>query len=293
MDTRRLPPLAALKAFEATARHLSAKQAALELSVTPTAVSHQIRQLEAQLGQALFIRQPRQLILTPEGRALFEALRQGFDLMAEGIARLRAGQARPVLTVTTTPALAARWLMPRFGSFRAAHPEQDLKVHASYEVVPLDGRTADVAIRYGRGDWPGMAAEKLFDLSFVPACSPRLQLRRPEDLLAQTLIHYEWQPGFVAPADWRAWRRAAGLKALNTAGGLMFSDESHAVSAAIAGHGVVLMGRLSIADELRSGVLVQPFGPELPGDAYYLVYPEKRRGDAQIETVRRWIASLA
>lgn len=293
MQTRKLPPLASLRAFEATARHMSAKRAAQELSVTPTAISHQLRQLEAWLEQPLFIRQPRQLILTEAGRQLFEALRQGFDLIAQALAGLRAARARPMLTISTTPTLAARWLLPRFKRFHAAHSGYDLRLHSSYDVVPLDGRGADVAIRYGGGEWPGLVAEKLFDVSFAPVCSPRLNLREPAELLHHTLLHYEWQEGVPSPATWLAWRKLAGLRGLKSSAGPVFSDENHAVAAAIAGHGVALIDSVSIAAELKAGLLVQAFGPHMPGLAYYLVYPEARRGEALMASLLQWLREPA
>jgi len=293
MQARRLPPLASLRAFEATARLGSAKLAAQELSVTPTAISHQIRQLESLLEQALFTRQPRLLILTDGGRQLYEGLRQGFDLMAEALDRLRAGRARPTLTITTTPTLAARWLLPRLRSFREAHPAHELKLHASYELIELDGQSADVALRYGGGQWPGLVAEKLFDVSFLPTCSPSLNLRNPAELLDHTLLHYQWQEGVKSPATWSAWRKLAGLRGLRASAGPAFSDETHALGAAIAGHGVALIDTVSIADELRRGLLVQPFGPAVPGLAYYLVYPAARRGDSVIKALRTWISGSA
>lgn len=286
---RNLPPLAALRAFEATARHLSAKQAAAELFVTPTAISHQVRNLEATLKLNLFIRRPRQLILTAEGRALYDALRQGFDLFAQTIDAISTSNSRHAITLSTTPGFAAKCLLPRISSFQHANPQQDLKLHASHEAITLDGRTADVAIRYGRGKWPGHIAEKLFDTSFSPACSPLLKLRGRKSLLSQTLIHFEWQRSIKTPITWRKWNQEAGLNDLNTSTGLVFSDETHAITAAVAGQGIALLGHELIVDELRSGALVQPFGPVLQGDAYYLLYPEARRDDPCIQGLRQWI----
>ena len=286
---RDLPSLAALRAFEATARHLSAKHAAAELFVTPTAISHQVRSLEASLKLALFIRRPRRLILTAEGLALYEALRQGFDLFAQTIQSISAPRSRRAVTLSTTPGFAAKCLLPRIASFQNEHSQLDLKIHASHQPVALDGSTADVAIRYGRGTWPGYVAEKLFDNTFSPACSPLLGLHDPKGLLSQTLIHFEWQPTIKSPPTWRKWNQEAGLASLDTSAGLIFSDESHAITAAVAGQGVALLGNELIADELRSGALVQPFGPILDGDAYYFIYPEARRDDPPIQALRQWV----
>lgn len=288
---RRLPPLAALKAFEAAARHLSIKSAAAELSVTPTAVSHQIRRLEDSLGVAVFQRLPRQLRLTAAGSELYVALRDGFDLFAAAIGRIRLRDAARLLTITTTPAFAARWLLPRLGAFRNAHPEQDLRLHTSVEIAPLDGNTADIAIRYGLGSWPGLAAEKLFDDRIAPVCSPLLKVKKPKDLLKHTLIHNEWQTSLRNASTWRAWAKRAKFSDLDSQGGIVFSDESHAISAAIAGQGVALLSTALIEPELQSGVLEQPFGPVLSNYAFYLVYPEARR--AEVEGACAWIGAQA
>jgi len=290
---RRLPPLAALRAFEAAARHASVKSAAAELSVTPTAVSHQIRRLEEVLGIALFLRQPRQLHLTAAGAELYATLRDGFDAFAAVISRIRAREAPPALTISTTPAFAARWLLPRLGAFRAAYPSQDLRLHTSVEIAALDGHTADIAIRYGLGKWPGLVARKLFDDRIAPVCSPRLKVRKPGDLLKQTLIHCEWQNTLRKPPTWRAWARQAGIGLPDSRAGMMFSDESHAISAAIAGQGVALLSTALIEPELRSGILLQPFGPVLNSYAFYLVYPESRESDQHVQDACAWISAQA
>lgn len=174
MTHRWLPSLSSLRAFEAAARYESAKQAALELSVTATAISHQIRGLEESLGVALFIRKPRQLELTPQGRALQQVLESAFDSISSVVKGLRPVPCRQAITLSTTPAVAARWLLSWVCLFRESHPDIDLRIHASPEPVALDGVTADLAIRYGDGRWPGLVAEKLLDNTFVPACSPHL-----------------------------------------------------------------------------------------------------------------------
>ena len=176
MSPRRLPSLSALRAFEAAARHESAKQAASELSVTATAISHHIRGLEESLGVALFVRKPRQLLLTPQGRELFVSLEAAFDSIGDAVDSVKAAPTRLAATLSTTPAVAVRWLLSWVCMLRDAHPEIDLRIHASHEPVALDGVTADLAIRYGDGHWPGLVAEKLFDNTFIPACSPYLKL---------------------------------------------------------------------------------------------------------------------
>lgn len=291
-NLRQLPALAALRAFEAAARHCSAKLAANELSVTPTAISHQVRQLEDSLGVALFIRQPRQLVLTPQGRELQAVLGESFNAMANAVARLRAPPERTAITLSTTPAVAARWLLPRVSTLRALHPRLDLRIHASHDAVPLDGVTADIAIRYGRGAWPGMVSQKLFDNVFAPACSPALKLRRPGELVRHTLLHFEVPGSKTQPGTWTAWQQEAQVPGLDVSAGPVFSDETHTVSAALQGQGVALMSLALIADELRAGNLVQPFGPQLPGLPFHLVCPKERRDEPAVAAVFDWVRAL-
>lgn len=292
MTTRALPPLSALRAFEAAARHRSAKRAADELSVTPTAISHQLRSLEDWLGVPLFIRKPRQLELTAAGRELLGDVGNAFDVMAGAVARLRAVPQRRHVTLSTTPAVASRWLLPHVGRLREQHPELDLHIHVTHEPVALDGHSADIAIRYGSGRWPGLVAHKLFDNHFVPACSPSLKLRRVQDLPRHGLLHFSASQLRSAPIGWAEWQKLARVRGLDTGAGPVFSDETHAVSAAIAGQGVALMSRALIGDELRQGPLVCPFGPELVGEPFHLVYPESQRGNAAIGAVRDWVLQL-
>ncbi|WP_110670821.1 LysR substrate-binding domain-containing protein [Salinicola halophilus] len=293
MPARQLPSLSALRAFEAAARHLSAKRAAAELSVTPTAISHQIRQLEEHLGVALFIRQPRQLRLTVQGQELLTAASEAFDTLASAVARLHPVPERFNVTLSTIPAVAARWLLPRVSELRDAHPTLSLNLQISHHLVALDGVAADMAIRYGTGDWPGLMAERLFDNTFVPACSPALGVRTPDDLHHATLIHYE-PPNYKGPLlSWAAWQKLARVPALDVTGGLVFSDETHTIAAALGGQGVALMSRTLIAEELADGRLIEPFGPVLPGKPFYLVYPPARRDEPAIQAVREWVLTLA
>ncbi|MDG9925278.1 MULTISPECIES: transcriptional regulator GcvA [unclassified Pseudomonas] len=292
MSQRWLPSLSALRAFEAAARHESAKQAAEELSVTATAISHQIRALEESLGVALFLRKPRQLELTAQGRELQQTLETAFDSISTTAMRLNARPCRQAITLSTTPAVAVRWLLPWVCLLRESHPDIDLRIHASHEPVALDGVTADIAIRYGDGRWPGLVAEKLFDNTFIPTCSPRLGLQDVEELPRHTLIHFRNQAVVSSPLDWALWQKQAKVPGLDVSAGLVFSDETHAISAAMGGQGVALMSRQLIEDELREGRLVQPFGPEVEGKPFFLVYPESRRDDPAIRAVREWVMAV-
>jgi LysR family glycine cleavage system transcriptional activator len=292
MAQRWLPSLSALRAFESAARHESAKQAAEELSVTATAISHQIRALEESLGVALFLRKPRQLELTAQGRELQQVLESAFDSISATAVRLSALPCRQAITLSTTPAVAVRWLLSWVCLLRDAHPNIDLRIHASHEPVALDGVTADIAIRYGDGRWPGLVAEKLFDNSFIPVCSPLLGLHDAAELPKHPLIHFRNQAAVSSPLDWAVWQKKAQVPGLDVGAGLVFSDETHAISAALGVQGVALMSRQLIEDELREGRLVQPFGPELEGKPFFLVYPESRRNDPIIQAVRDWVMAV-
>lgn len=291
MTPRRLPSLSALRAFEAAARHLSAKRAAEELSVTPTAISHQLRQLEENLGVVLFVRRPRQLVLTAQGQTLLAVLSDSFDAIAEVVAKLRRPSARHSVTLSTTPAVAARWLLPWVCLLRDAHPDIDLSIQVSHEWVALDGIVADMAIRYGEGPWPGLVAEKLFDNIFIPVCSPMLGLQEPAELVRHTLLHFS-SPKAVAPVDWAAWQRQVQVPGLDVSAGLLFSDETHTITAALDGQGVALMSRQLFEEELRQGRLVQPFGPEIKTAPFHLVYPRERLEEPAIAAVRDWVMGL-
>jgi len=289
---RRLPPLGALRAFEAAARHQSFRLAAEELSVTATAVSHQIRLLERLLDVALFERQVRKVALTAEGRLLFPALRESFDLMAAAVAPLLRPKRRRILTVSATPAFVARLLVPRLAAFQSRHPELDLRLHASTQPVDFAAQQIDAAIRYGKGPYRDLRNEPLLHTHFAPMCSPALKLRTPKDLARHPLLHFQWQPSFREPPDWTAWQRAAGLRTLDVARGVTFSDETHAIDAAIAGQGVALLNTALVADELARGTLVQPFGPMLDGLDYQLVYPLATENDPALAALREWLVHL-
>lgn len=296
-SARRLPPLLALRAFEAAAAHLSFQRAALELSVTPSAISHQVRALEDTLGQPLFRRLTRQLALTPAGQRLFDDLRTGFDVLEAGVDKLRRPAASQAVTLTTNTAFAARWVLPRIEAFRTACPGVELRLHASDTLVDLARGDADIAIRSGRGNWPGLVSRELMPERYAPLCSPMLGLKRVADLPKHQLIHCDWQPHAIAPAVWPRWFREAGIapprgRAMKSAA-LSFSDESHAMLAALGGHGVALLSVTLSAPEIRSGALVQPFGPALDTGSYFLAVANGRENEAPVRAVWDWIASQA
>lgn len=287
---RSLPPLAALRAFEAAARHASFKQAALELSLTPTAISHQVRALESHLGVKLFERQTRQVKLTEAGQQLGHVLQDSFDRMADALAAIRPRRA--TVTLSTTPAFAAQWLLPRWDSFTTTHEGIDLRLHASNAPSDLGSGEADLAIRYGRGRYAGLQAQALMADRFIPVASPRLPLRKPADLARQALIHFEWhRPDRLHPS-WPRWFKQVGLP-MPGDGGLRFTEESHAIQAAVAGQGVALLSEVLVRDEVKRGLLYNPFGPALDSMSYHLVWPEASAIRPEVEAVKAWVLSMA
>lgn len=287
---RRLPPLGSLRAFEAAARHLSFRRAAEELGVTPTAVSHQIRGLEADLGRSLFVRSARRVALTEAGAALAPALARALDGMAEAVEGARAKSARKVATLSATVAFTAKLLVPKAARFREINPGWDLRLHASDAAVDLSGGEADAAIRYGLGTGAGLSRTPLMTDRFAPVASPRLELARPDDLASATLIHFDWQGGLAATApNWRVWAEAAGLERFDASAGVTFNDETSAILAVLAGQGVALLSLVLVEAELSSGALVQPFGPTLDGWRYDFVYPQDAEDRPAVAALKCWI----
>lgn len=286
---KRLPPLLGLRAFEAAARHLSFKRAAQELHVTPTAVSHQIRRLEEAIGVKLFERRTRQVLLTAEGQVLAPVLRDGFDSFARVIDGLSRRHRHTTVTLSATPAFAAKWLVPRIGAFRKARPDIDLTLLASLEVVDLRSGSTDLALRYGPGPYPGLAAESLTVDRFAPVANPQLGIRKTSDLQSATLLHFDWYRRDPRNPTWRRWLKVAGIDCIDAQAGLRFSDETHAIQATVAGAGIALHSRLLVSDELTQGTLVIPFGPELEGYSLHLVRDSNRPLTEPIEAVQAWL----
>ena len=291
---RKLPSLSSLRAFEAAAAHLSFQRAARELSVTPTAISHQVRGLEEALGQSLFRRLARQLELTSTGEQLFRDVRDGLDRVEAGVRAARARSTRQTVTLTTHAAFAAKWILPRMASFRTACPGIQLRLHASDAVVDLTRDEADLAIRSGTGNWPGLVTEALMAERYAPLCSPLLGLRRVKDLSKHPLIHFDWQAQAHSPASWARWFSEAGMTRPGRRGqDISFTDETHAMLAALAGHGVALLSMTLADEELRSGALLQPFGPVLETGSYFLATVKGREEEPAIQAVWRWAVEEA
>lgn len=290
--TARLPSLNGLRAFEAAARHLSFTLAATELNVTQTAISHQIRRLEEELGIRLFIRQNRALALTPEARDYLPGVRAAFNDLRLATDRLLRKDDDKVLTVSTLASLAAKWLLPRLTDFQEQHPGIDVRITTSTSLVDFQRDNVDAAIRYGRGQWPGLRADWLMADELFPVCSPSLlrgdkPLRRPEDLRDHPLLH----TSNTNSDDWRLWLTAAGLPAdIARQPGITFDMIFMTIQAAIDGIGVA-MGRTSyVQDDIAKGRLVVPFKIALPADAgFYLVAPDGRREAPKLTAFRQWM----
>jgi len=270
---RRLPSLKALRAFEAGARHLSFTLAAEELHVTQAAISHQVKALEEELGVRLFKRMTRKLALTEAGRGLLPIVREAFDRLAEAAEALRARRDDDVLTVSLTPSFSSKWLVGRLGRFWGYFPEIDLRLHHSIQLVDFAASDVDMAIRAGRGTWPGVESELLFGMDLFPVCSPTLlegehPLKIPEDLEHHTLLHEDDRE------DWVQWLKTAHVKGVEGRRGPVLDDSVVLIQAAVAGRGVALGRSSLIRDELADGRLVAPFTVSLATDmAYYMVYP--------------------
>ena len=306
----RLPPLNALRAFEAAARHRSFKRAAEELFVTPAAISQQVRTLEDYLGVELFRRLTRAIELTPAAEAMLPKVREGFDSFAAGLARARQAGERGRIAVAAPPNFVARWLMPRLRSFTSSYPQYDLRIIGTLRAIdnpeqdtPVEQGRADaeaqVSVRYGMGDYPGSVVDLLFRPSYVPVCSPKLlgrgpQLRKPADLRNHTLIHDDSSPGDEERPGWEEWLAIAGAKGVDGTRGPRFSNASLVHEAAIDGVGVALALRPLVDSDIEEGRLVVPIERAVPTNfAYYLVTPEALLAHPAASTFRRWLTAQA
>ncbi|MCI0364982.1 MAG: transcriptional regulator GcvA, partial [Phycisphaerales bacterium] len=237
---RRLPPLNALRSYEAAARHLSFTKAAGELGVTPAAVSHQVKMLEDFIGVSLFQRVNRQLILTDAGIACLPGIRTAFEGLSTAIGSISTAGRTGVLTVSVAPSLAGKWLLPRLERFKTAHADIDVRVSASINLVDFAGGEIDLAIRYGSGRYPGLIAERLIGESVIPVCSPNLlkgphPLRSPADVHHHTLLHDDSPDDDQSCPTWEMWLKAAGVEGTDATRGPRFNQSSLVLEAAILG----------------------------------------------------------
>lgn len=294
--SNRLPPLNALRAFNAAARHLSFTRAAEELSVTPAAISHQIKSLEAYLGVQLFRRRPQGLILTEPAQQALPSMTDGFGRIAAAVATLRRADDNEPLTVTVQPALAGKWLVPRIDQFRARHPGIEIRIDASSRLVDFHAEDIDVGIRHGLGEYPGLYVEPLPAQEVFPVCSPalltgELPLVTPHDLRHHTLLHLYWaELETSSMVDWRAWLNTAGIDDIDSTAGPWFGQESMVLQAAAEGQGVALVRTLIAAADLAAGRVVRPFAHTLPEEfRHYFVCRPEAVDMPRVATFRRWL----
>lgn len=293
--TRRLPPLTALRAFEAVARHLSMAKAAEELHVTPAAVSQQIKQLEELLGQPLFKR-GKTLALSDAAETALPLLTDAFDRLERAAAQLHAGPRDGPLVVSSPPAFAARWLVPRLDDFQNGHPEIELRLLATRRLVDFALEDVDCAIRFGDGDYPGLHVERLMAESIIPVAAPALaaEIGTVEDIPRKPLLNDEWHTASMAFPDWETWLASQGVVPEAPLRIKHFGESNLTIQAALSGLGVALVWRSLVEDDLRSGRLVWLFDRTTATRmAYHLVMPANRMTVAKVAAFRGWLLGIA
>jgi LysR family glycine cleavage system transcriptional activator len=282
-----LPSLNALRAFVVAGRLGSFKAAADELFVTASALSHQIKNLEEQLGVSLFVRSKQGLSLTEAGWLIHSELNNAFDDIGRTLARLDKHSDEEVLNISMLSTFAMRWFIPRLADFQKQHPKIEVRISTSVALVDFEREDMDCAIRSGQGKWPGLHAEYLFAESFTPVCNPEMaaRLKHPSDLASQTLLHAR-----LRPDDWAVWLGAAGVGDLVPAHENTFQTRNFAIQAAVDGIGVAIVDPSLVSGELERGKLVTPFSQTLANkSAYYFVYPERSASLPRIQAFRSWL----
>ncbi len=292
------PPLNSLRAFEATARHLSFQNAAEELSVTPGAISQQIKKLEDILQTPLFHRNNRAVTLTKAGRVLQPDLSRGFESLDDAVQQLKQSAEHQHITVSMTPSFAAKWLVPRLEKWTAQQPDVDVRISASLGLANFGPDGVDLGVRFGSGNYDGLTSALLLKESFVVVCSPifidgSTQIKTLEDLHDHTLIHVSGPQG-TPGTDWQEWLKSAGVDGIDTSRGLVFDDTAVAILAAIGGQGVLLSRRALVEDDIAAGRLALPFDLDLPLEfAWRIVAPEGKLKRPEVNAFRDWLLSEA
>ncbi len=291
---RSLLPLNALRAFDAAARHMSFKLAADDLSVTPAAISQQIRSLEDFLGVELFRRTNRSLVLTEAAQLSLAPLKQAFEHMEEAVDILTDSKTSNVLKVSVSPSFASKWLVPRIARFYARRPDAVVKISATMILTDFKVEDTDIAIRYGLGKYDGLFVEEILRETIFPVCSPELleksNLTSPEGILEHTLIHDDSTVEDESAPNWSMWLKAAGVDIPDGTPALHFNNNALAIEAAVAGRGVAL-ARSAIAEEdLKAGRLGKPFGEAVPIDfAHHVVCPEDKLKNERVMEFIDWL----
>ncbi|CCQ73594.1 transcriptional regulator GcvA [Magnetospira sp. QH-2] len=296
-----LPPLNSLRAFEAAARHLSFKNAAEELHVTPAAISQQIKNLELLVGAPLFRRQPRGLLLTDEAQQALPLIRYGFQSLAAGFGKMSRRTAEGRLTIAVPSGFGARWLVPRLAEFQQRNPKITVHLDASDRLVDFARDHIHMAIRYGQGDYAGLHEELVLAETAYPVCSPALlrgerPLDEPGDLVHHTLLHHGRETGLERRPWWSKWMKAAGVAPTNTEEGMTFNLISLVIAAAVAGQGIALISKVLVEEDLAAGRLVLPFGGYCPPDwryGYYVLCRPDAVSDPKIELFKAWLHESA
>lgn len=292
---RRLPPLNALRAFEAAARHLSMVRAAEELHVTPAAVSQQVKQLEDLFGQPLF-RRGAKLALGDAAMAALPLLTDAFDRLERAAMQLRAGAVDGPLVVSTPPAFAARWLVPHLEEFQNSHPEIELRLLATRRLVDFSLEDVDVAIRFGSGDFPGLYVERLMPEWIIPVAAPSLAggVEKAADIVSLPLLDDEWQTTHRLFPGWEAWFALHGVVPEAPLRIRRFGESNLTIQAAIAGLGIALVWRSLVEDDLKAGRLVHLINQAMATPmAYHLVMPPSRISIVKIAAFRKWLLDTA
>jgi len=290
-----MPPLKALRAFEASARHASLTKAAEELFVSAGAVSQQVKLLEEFLDQKLFERRHRQIVLTEAGRLLMPGITTAFDQIQLSVDKVVQSKQTKPLTISAAASFAARWLVPRLQSFRQKHPDIDVRIDTSSALSDLVHSDIDIGIRFGSGDYPGLHTDFLSCQEVFPVCAPSMirpesPLQHPDDLRHYQLLHLDYSLPFTNWPDWQMWLAAAGINSVESHRGVRFVEVNLLIDAAIQGQGVALAGSISVESALDSGELIRPFEMAIPLDfAYYFVTHESKIDQPAIAAFRAWL----
>ncbi len=297
----KLPPLKALRAFESAARNMSFSKAAEELFVTPGAISQQVKLLEEHLGGELFRRMHRRILLSDAGQCLLPGLQESFNRMADAVADVRSMDKNRPITISVAPSFASKWLVPKLRLLQEQHPDIDIRIDTSIEVVDLSRSDIDIGIRFGSGNYPGMQVDLVFCEEVFPVCSPNLidpdhPLSQPADLLHYPLLHYATNDIDIGAGwpDWTMWLKASGVSNNRAHHGITFDQQQLLIQAALEAQGVVLVGSVSVLEDLRSGKLIKPFDLTFELEfAYYFVTTPAKSSWPAIRAVREWMLSEA